>query len=115
MKSLLAILALAVVAGGGYWKFRNPDASIADIGTQASQQAGQLTSVLGFSGADTSRLEADLASSQIRLEETSTALESNQQVLEVALQRLTALESRVNETATQEIIQPQSWMRLMPG
>ncbi len=106
MKSLLAILALAVVASAGYWKFRNPDAGIADLGNQASAQASQLTSALSFGAADTSKLEAQLASSQSQWEETSSALDSNQQVLEQALQRIAELETQVG--ATEEALQSAS-------
>ena len=98
MKSLLAVLALAVALGAGYWKFRNPDASVADLGGQAAGQAGLLSSAFGFRGADTSKLEAELASSQTRLQETSAALEANSESLDDALQRLTTLETRIGET-----------------
>ncbi len=98
MKSLLAVLALAIVLSAGYWKLRNPDTGIAGIGSQAAGQVGLVSSTLGFGKANTSKLEAELASSQSQLQETAVALEANRAELEEAIQRLATIESQLKES-----------------
>ena len=78
MKSLFAVLALATALGVGYWKYSNPDAGVADLGTQASGSLAAVTSL--FSGRNDAQLSQALARSddlQAELYQTREALDQN--------------------------------------
>jgi len=108
MKSLLAVLALALALGFGYWNYRGADALNASgsAGTAgAIAGTGLVSSLFGLKGNDTSQLEAQLATSQTQLAETNEQLESNKLQLDEALERLEnteklveSIQAKVNQT-----------------
>ena len=79
MKSLFAVLALAVALGVGYWKYSNPEAGVADLGAQATGSLGAVSTL--FAGRNNNaQLNQALARSddlQAELYETRSALDQN--------------------------------------
>ena len=79
MKSLFAVLALAVALGVGYWKYSNPEAGVADLGAQATGSLGAVSTLFAGRNND-AQLNQALARSddlQAELYETRSALDQN--------------------------------------